>query len=107
MKNSGKARLSRRQAISVLGAGAGSGLLLAAAPVSSLLAATWRSAGSKATTGAIRKRAIAQDGAIIRTIFEDLAPEELATGRTLFHEHLSAAYSRTELQPVLPPPSSG
>lgn len=92
MKDSGRARLSRRQAISVLGAGAGSGLFLAANPVSSLLAATWR--------------AIPPDGAIIRTIFSDLAPEDLAKGMTLFHEHLSAAYSRTELQPTLPPPSS-
>ena len=106
MKNSGSARLSRRQAISVLGAGAGSGLLLAATPVSSLLAATWRSTGSTATKGAFGKSAIPQAGAIIRTIFADLSPEELARGRTLFHEHLSAAYSRTELQPVLPPPSS-
>lgn len=96
MKNSSRAVLSRRQAISVLGAGAGSGLLLAATPVSSLLAATWQNAGSMAT----------KQSAIIRTIFTDLPPEELATGSTLFHEHLSAAYSRTELQPTLPPPNS-
>lgn len=29
------------------------------------------------------------EGAIIRTLFKDYAPEELATGATLFHEHLS------------------
>jgi hypothetical protein len=28
-------------------------------------------------------------GAIIRTLFKDMAPEELAGGATLFHEHLS------------------
>src|SRR5262247_149091 len=28
-------------------------------------------------------------GAIIRTLFKDLAPEELAGGATSFHEHLS------------------
>jgi phosphotriesterase-related protein len=30
-----------------------------------------------------------QKGAIIRTLFKDYAPEELAGGATLFHEHLS------------------
>ena len=28
-------------------------------------------------------------GAVIRTLFRDYAPEELAGGATLFHEHLS------------------
>src|SRR6478735_12165132 len=28
-------------------------------------------------------------GAVIRTLFKDYAPEELAGGATLFHEHLS------------------
>jgi len=30
-------------------------------------------------------------GAIIRTLFKDYAPEELAGGATLFHEHMSLA----------------
>src|SRR5688572_30789750 len=30
-----------------------------------------------------------QKGAVIRTLFKDYAPEELASGATLFHEHLS------------------
>ena len=30
-------------------------------------------------------------GAIIRTILKDYAPEELAGGATLFHEHMSMA----------------
>src|SRR6266516_2137248 len=30
-------------------------------------------------------------GAIIRTILKDMAPEELAGGATLFHEHMSLA----------------
>jgi hypothetical protein len=34
-------------------------------------------------------------GAVIRTVLKDLSPE-LVTGETLFHEHLSVAYSRTE-----------
>jgi predicted metal-dependent phosphotriesterase family hydrolase len=32
-----------------------------------------------------------QEGAVIRTILKDYAPEELANGATLFHEHLSGA----------------
>ena len=30
-------------------------------------------------------------GAVIRTLFKDYAPEELAGGATLFHEHMSLA----------------
>jgi phosphotriesterase-related protein len=44
-------------------------------------------------------------GAIIRTVLEDISPQSV-TGETLFHEHLSVAYSRTERQLKLPPPST-
>jgi phosphotriesterase-related protein len=49
---------------------------------------------STLTLAAAPKRALAQDpafpeGAIIRTLFKDYTPDELATGATLFHEHLS------------------
>jgi phosphotriesterase-related protein len=45
-------------------------------------------------------------GAVIRTLFKDYAPEELAGGATLFHEHLSlgedfSARFRAASQPVL------
>ena len=63
------ARLTRREALHMVGLGA------AALAVTPLIA-----------------RAQAPgfpQGAIIRTLFKDLAPEELAGGATLFHEHLS------------------
>jgi len=60
-------RWTRRQALEVLGVGA--------------------------TAAAIPKSIFAQDpsfpkGAIIRTLLKDYAPEELAGGATLFHEHM-------------------
>src|SRR5581483_5650515 len=60
--------LTRREALEFLGFG---GVAFAATPM----------------------RALAQTafpkGAVIRTLFKDYAPEELAGGATLFHEHLS------------------
>jgi phosphotriesterase-related protein len=63
------ATLTRREALKVVTAGAAA---IAAAPMSAL-----------AQTPAFPK------GTIIRTLFKDYAPEELAGGATLFHEHLS------------------
>lgn len=63
--------LTRREALTVIGAGAAA---IAAAP---------RSVLAQAPAPAFPK------GAIIRTLFKDYAPEELAGGATLFHEHLS------------------
>ncbi len=50
--------------------------------------------GGAAAAAALRLSASAQapafpKGAVIRTLFKDYAPEELAGGATLFHEHLS------------------
>jgi phosphotriesterase-related protein len=50
--------------------------------------------GAAAAAAALGTRAFAQQpafpkGAVIRTLFKDYAPEELAGGATLFHEHLS------------------
>jgi phosphotriesterase-related protein len=52
--------------------------------------------GIGAASGAIASRAFGQQpvfprGAIIRTILKDYAPEELAGGATLFHEHMQLA----------------
>jgi phosphotriesterase-related protein len=62
--------MTRREAIGVLGAGVAAAVLprlaSAAAP-------------------------IVQKGAVIRTVLRDYAPEELAGGATLFHEHMSFA----------------
>jgi len=51
-------------------------------------------ASAAAAAAAFRLSAFAQTptfpkGAVIRTLFKDYAPEELAGGATLFHEHLS------------------
>jgi phosphotriesterase-related protein len=50
--------------------------------------------GGAVAAAALRSNAAAQapvfpKGAVIRTLFKDYAPEELAGGATLFHEHLS------------------
>jgi phosphotriesterase-related protein len=52
--------------------------------------------GMSAAAAAVPSRALAQaptfpKGAVIRTILKDYAPEDLAGGATLFHEHMSLA----------------
>ena len=59
--------LTRRDVVKMMGAAA-----VAAAPA-----------------GAFAQASVYPKGAIIRTLFKDYAPEELAGGVTLFHEHLS------------------
>src|SRR5262245_15216414 len=63
-------RLTRRQALEVLG-------------VSAAVAAFSNNAFAQTQTF--------PKGAIIRTILKDYAPEELAGGATLFHEHMQLA----------------
>ena len=94
----GPARLTRRQVLGVLGAGAGLHLL------SSATSAASRLPGAFQTSGAARKVSFPK-GAIIRTILKDLSPEAL-NGNILFHEHLDGVYSRDTRQLKLPPPSS-
>ena len=62
--------LTRREALGLLGMGAAS--------------AVWPSAGFAAAPTFPR-------GAVIRTILKDYAPDDLAGGSTLFHEHMSFA----------------
>lgn len=62
-------RFSRREALGILGAGAAAVVL----PKHATAAPTF------------------PKGAIIRTILKDYAPEDLAGGATLFHEHMSLA----------------
>ncbi|HEY3517872.1 MAG TPA: hypothetical protein VGL98_12565, partial [Gammaproteobacteria bacterium] len=55
---------------------------------------TLRGLGGAVAAATLPFRASAQTptfpkGAVIRTLFKDYAPEELAGGATLFHEHLS------------------
>jgi phosphotriesterase-related protein len=92
--------MSRRRAVTLLGAGAGLGFFSGARPAARLLAAPWQAAASGTTKVTFPR------GAIIRTILKDLPPEALANGSTLFHEHLDGVYSRDTRQLKLPPPSS-
>ena len=70
---------SRREAVRLLGLG-GAGLAAAcgARPESDAAAESPSAGGSSPP-----------DGAVVRTILEDLAPEELSHGAVLFHEHMS------------------
>ena len=63
-------QMTRREALELLGIGAAASMLP-------------RAASAQAPTF--------PKGAIIRTLFKDYAPEELAGGATLFHEHLQMA----------------
>jgi phosphotriesterase-related protein len=83
-------RLSRRDAISLLGAGAGFGLV-----------AGWRQEADLAAafTQSAAKAAIPK-GAIVRTVLKDVSPNALGTGATLFHDHVSLSSRR----PYAPPP---
>src|SRR5687768_5268625 len=99
MEDSRSRQLSRRQAISLLGVGAGLGLLSSTRPVASVVEALSQGAASGAGTVTF------PSGAIIRTILRDLDPQTLK-GITLFHEHLDGVYSRETRQLKLPPPST-
>ena len=79
MGDSRSARLTRREAIGLLGAGAGVGLVAALQEKVGLAAL-----GQRGATKVTFPR-----GAIIRTILKDVPPEALGGGATLFHEHLS------------------
>lgn len=71
LSDSRSARLTRREALGVLGLSAAAAAL------------------PRLTTGADALQF--PKGAIIRTILKDLPPEDLAGGATLFHEHMSLA----------------
>src|SRR5690242_5663300 len=79
-------RLSRRQALGILGAGA------AAAALPNIASAA--------------KEPKFPKGAIVRTILKDLPPSALASGATLFHEHMSMTrpypYQAPPRRPVPP-----
>ena len=76
-------QIGRREAIGLLGVGAGIGLVAAVRGDASL-AAGWQGAARAAQNPAIPK------GAVIRTIFKDVPPDGVGTGAALIHEHLTA-----------------
>lgn len=75
-------RLSRREALGLLGLGARFGLLTAL-PDPSLFGGGLQRAAGRAQVPAYPK------GAIVRTILKDVTPDQLGEGATLIHEHLS------------------
>jgi len=89
--------MNRRQAIGLIGAGAGLGLFSAVRPAANLLAAPLQAGGAKPVTFT--------KGSVIRTIFKDIPPEQFPSGTILFHEHLDGEYKREPRQLKLPPPS--
>ena len=81
-------RVTRREAIRLLGAGAATFAAACREPVEP-------TASSVVAESAV----VAPDRPIIRTILRDIAPEELGDGAILMHEHLSA----TSPYPYEPP----
>jgi phosphotriesterase-related protein len=79
MKRAETGSLSRREALGLLGAGAGLGLISGRDGVASLAA----------QAGAGARMPSTPNGAIIRTILKDLPPSGLGNGSVLFHEHMS------------------
>jgi phosphotriesterase-related protein len=78
-QNSRSRRFTRREAIGLLGSGVGLGLTGALRPETV--------AAAQATFRSVQKIDVPRN-AIIRTILKDMAPDVLANGATLIHEHL-------------------
>jgi len=97
MDDSRARRLTRREAINLLGAGAGLGFVTAFHQESDLLAASAQAASTKVTF---------PKGAIVRTILKDVSPDALGSGATLFHDHVSLSsprpYAPPSKEPVKP-----
>jgi phosphotriesterase-related protein len=99
------ARLSRRQALGLLGAGAG------VAFVPGLRVVLGSSPESAYGAAARSAKVTFPKGAIVRTLLKDLPPEALASGTTLFHEHLSIDLPQfgprpADAPPIQPPPTN-
>jgi phosphotriesterase-related protein len=78
--------LSRREALGLLGMGAGFGIaMVVAEEVGLTQAAGWLTATSA-------RPLTFPKGAIIRTLLKDVPPEALASGATMFHEHVIGNY---------------
>jgi phosphotriesterase-related protein len=106
MKRTRSTRLNRREALGMLGIGAGLGLV-SFGRGGALLSAWPLQAPAAGRAARIPK------GAIIRTILKDLPPDGLGSGAVLFHEHMSFDSSFFEKmrpanapRPATPPPAS-
>jgi phosphotriesterase-related protein len=93
MSTVGSPRLTRRETLRRFGAGAWLGLMSVSryGTLSAGQTARWQGAGSA-------MKATFPEGAVIRTILKDLAPQDLDGGATLFHEHVSGTFN------LMPPP---
>lgn len=76
-------RIGRREAIGLLGAGAGVGLVAG-------LTSQIGSAAQQPVTFSTGQKLAVPNGAIIRTILKDMPPDGVGGGAALFHEHLTA-----------------
>ena len=74
--------MTRRDAMGLLGIGAGAGLVSILGHDAEAIGVAFQGRGAASLVTFPR-------GAIIRTLLKDVAPETLAGGPTLFHEHLS------------------
>jgi phosphotriesterase-related protein len=95
-RTSSLGRLTRREALAILGAGAGL-VVLPELDGTSAIASAQRGGSTRVTF---------PKGAVIRTLFKDVPPDQL-TGTILFHEHLSIdlpAFGRPANAPPPPPP---
>ena len=104
VQDSRSARLSRRQAMGLLGVGAS--VALVPGPWE-LLGSSLASAPGPAARAA---KVTFPKGAIVRTLLKDVPPEALASGTTLFHEHLSIDLPQfgprpADAPPIQPPPT--
>ena len=88
--------MSRREAVRLLGVGAGIGVAAAWDSGAALRAAARPAAGQGASSIAF------PDGAVVRTVLADVDPVEIGSGATLFHEHLSFDYSSPPAEPRRP-----
>ena len=88
--------MSRREAVRLLGAGAGTGF-----------AAAWGARGRAEPAGRQPAgRGVSSitfpDGAVVRTVLADVDPVTIGSGATLFHEHLSFDYASPPAEPRRP-----
>ncbi|MYN64650.1 MAG: amidohydrolase family protein [Acidobacteria bacterium] len=89
-------RIGRREAVRLLGAGAGIGVATAWARGASPRASGRQAAGQGASSITF------PDGAVVRTVLADVDPVEIGSGATLFHEHLSFDYASPPAEPRRP-----
>jgi len=86
-----RSRFTRREALGLLGSGAG---LAVMAGCRGNDTGTMPTASPAPEAGAVPTGSTLTfpEGSVIRTVLEDVSPEALATGATMFHEHLQFSF---------------